>query len=313
MIKVGILRGGIGEDYFESLEKGGEIISYIQENFPDKFQPIDILVDREGVWHYRGLPILPIDLKNKVDIVWHTGSFDGKNILENISIPHISDAGFGSSVTKDRSILERHMANLGIKISKHVVLPVYNFEFDGSVDKYSMNKAMQIFEKFSSPWMVKSFTFDGSLGIHIAKTFPELVQAIAEIAKSEKSILVEELITGKKASVHSLSNFRGEKIYSFPPIEYRNGEVFAPGNFSQSEKEEMLSLVKDIFSHMSAEHYMQSDFVIQPNRGIILTNVTFIPDFKSSSHFSQSTDAVGSTPASVFEQIINNKLNKSLQ
>ncbi|MCX6757636.1 MAG: hypothetical protein NTZ44_02020 [Candidatus Nomurabacteria bacterium] len=309
MIKVGILRGGIGEDYFESLEKGGEIISYIQKNFPDKFQPIDILVDREGVWHYRGLPIIPADLKQKVDVVWHTGMGDEKKILEHLFIPHISEAGFGRAITNDRSMFERHMANAGIKMSKHIILPAYNFEFDGPLDRYSTKKAMQIFEKFSSPWLVKTFTPDISIGVKLAKTFPELAVAISEISESGQSILVEELISGKKASVHSLSDFRGEKIYSFPPIEHRNDEVFAPGNFSQSEKEEMLSLVRDIFSHMSAEHYMQSDFVINPNRGIILTNVSFVPNMKEDSHFVESLETVGTTHSHIFEHMINKALN----
>ena len=308
MIKVGVLRGGTGEDYFDSLEKGGQVISYIQEHFTNSFQPVDILIDREGIWHHRGLPVLPADLKNKIDVIWHAGLGTDKNILESLSIPHIAPPRFASSVGGERSMLAEHMKMIGVQMPQHIVLTAYTPEFDGPIDRYATKKAMQVFEKFSSPWIVKSFTSDVSLGIHIAKTFPELTEAILEFAKSGKSILVEELIAGKKASVHSLAHFRGEPLYSFPPVEHRMDGVVAPGNFSQSEKEKVLALAKTIFTHLGAEHYMQADFIIHPNRGVIFTSGVFTPHLAADSHLFSSADAVGATPAHIFEHIINNAL-----
>ena len=45
--------GGTGNDYYSSLEKGGEIISHIFENLGEKYKTFDILVDNvlsELIW-----------------------------------------------------------------------------------------------------------------------------------------------------------------------------------------------------------------------------------------------------------------------
>ena len=51
--RVGILRGGAGKNYLSSLKKGGEIILHISENLSDKYKPVDILVDKDYIWHIK--------------------------------------------------------------------------------------------------------------------------------------------------------------------------------------------------------------------------------------------------------------------
>ena len=295
--RVGILRGGNGKYYASSLRKGGEIILHISENLGDKYKPIDILIDKNHIWHCGGVPINPSDLANKIDIAWNTTHPSLSSILDSLSVPTIGASSFSYTLENSKDMLREHIKNIGIDMPRSIILPVYQKDFDGPREKCAIKKAKEVFEKFSSPWIVKSFTEDSSMGIHLAKTFPELVSAIEDGVNHGKSILVEEFIAGKVASIHSVPKFRGENIYTFPL-----GNTF--GNFSVAEKNKLTDLAKDLHSYVGAKHYLKSDFVLNSKGKVYLLQIRSIPSLKLDSHFSQVCESVGAKPQHVIEHIL---------
>ncbi len=295
--RVGILRGGAGKHYKFSLQKGGEIISHITDNLGNKYQVFDILVDKDHIWHFKGVPVVPSDLVNKIDIAWNTTHPSFSNILDSLSILNIGASSFSHVLRDSKEMLREHMKKIEINMPRSIILPVYQKDFDGPRDKYAIKKAKEVHEKFSAPWIVKSFSEDSNMGIHLAKTFPELVNALEDGAKHEKSILVEEFIIGKVASLHCVPNFRNEEIYTFPL-----GNSF--GNFSLDEKNKLTSLAKDLHKHLSAKHYLKSDLVLTPRGKVYLLEIEFTPDLKLDSHFSQVCESVGAKTYHVIEHIL---------
>jgi D-alanine-D-alanine ligase len=190
---------------------------------------------------------------------------------------------------------------------KSIILPLYQKDFDGPRERYAIKKAKEVFEKFPSPWIVKSFTPDSNMGIHLTKTFNELAGAIEDGVKHEKSILIEEFIAGKVASVHSVRGFRGHlpaqagDIYTFPL-----GNSF--GIFSADEKEKLTALAKDLHKHIGAKHYLKSDFVLSPRGKVYLLGIESTPDLKKDSHFSQVCESVGTKMHNVVEHILKSVL-----
>jgi D-alanine-D-alanine ligase-like ATP-grasp enzyme len=302
--RIGILRGGEGEHYDSSLRKGGEIISHILENLSDKYKTVDILIDKSGNWHLNGLPIKPADLVRKIDLVWNISQHPGLSaIINNLSIPNVENGSFWGILGNSSDMLRKHLKSIGVQMPRSLVLPLYQKDFDGPRERYAIKKAKEVFEKFSSPWVVKSFTPDSNMAIHLAKTFGELAEAIEDGVTHEKSILVEEFIPGKIVSMHSISAFRRQDIYVFP-----FGDSF--GNFSSGEKEKLISLVKDLRNHIGAKHYLKSDFIFNPKGKVFLSNLESTPDLKSNSHFSKVCESVGTKTHHVVEHILERVLNK---
>src|SRR3989344_2105473 len=167
MKKVGILRGGSVDSYESSLFNGGEVISYILENLGDKYTPVDILIDREGLWHLGGLPIAPADLAHRVDVVWNLSDPRLNNILESFSIRTVGAPPFSSFVGGSREMLREHMKKIGINLPRHIILPQYQRDIDGPRNRYAIKKAKEVFEKFGAPWVVKSFPEDPTMGVHV--------------------------------------------------------------------------------------------------------------------------------------------------
>ena len=302
MKRVGILRGGMGEYYQSSLQKGGEIISHIFENLGNKYKVFDILIDKGGVWHLGGVPIIPADLIHKVDVVWDTTHPSSSTTLDNFSIPNVGVNSFSRILGNSKEMLREHIKKIGVEMSRHIILPVYQKDFDGLWERYAIKKAKEVHEKFPGPWIVQSLTPDLGMGIHIAKTFNELVAAIEDGVKHEKSILVEEFISGKVASMHSISDFRGEDVYTFP-----FGNTF--GNISLNEKEKLATLAKNLHNHIGATHYLKSDFILSPRGKVYLLQVELTPDLKPDSHFSEVCDLVGAKTHHVVEHILERASN----
>lgn len=289
---VGVLRGGIFENYDFSLRHGGKIISSINENLSDKWKVFDILIDKENSWHINGLPINPDNLMHKVDIVWNTSHPSYSKILEDFSIPNIGVSHF-SKILESKEMLKEHMSKVGIKMPRAFVIPLYQEDIDGEVGKYAIKKAKEVHQKFPSPWIIKSLTEDPNMGIHLAQTFMELVDAIMDSIKHKKSILVEEFIVGKRISVHSLKNFRGEDVYSFPPVEDKNGIIISPGKFTNIEKDKLLELAKNAFINSNAKQFLKSNFILHKSGKIYLSSIDYSPNLEENSCFHKACESVG--------------------
>lgn len=297
--RVGVIRGGVGEQYAFSLKHGGEIISHINKHLADKYKVFDILIDKDGVWHINGMSLVPADLVHKVDVVWNMAQPEISVHLDNLAIPNVGASGFSSALEASSEILREHMKKIKVELPRSILLSVYQPDFDGPRERYSIKKAKVVFEKFGSPWIVKSFTPDANMGVHLAKTFDELVGAIEDGVKHGKSILVEEFITGKVASAHTVKNFRNEDIYAFPLV-----HTF--GNFSQEEKEKLVTLARAMHSHLGALHYLKSDFLLDKRGKVYLLGIQLHPDIRPHSQFSEACQSVGATTQHMVEHILEN-------
>lgn len=302
MKRIGILRGGTGDSYHVSIRKGGEILSHVAEKLSDKWKAHDILVDREGVWHMGGVPVQPADIMHRVDVVWNTAHPSLSVILKNLSIPHVGPELFHHSLSESREMMRGQMKRIGLDMPRAIVLPFYQEDFDGPREPYVLKKAKEIHQKFGAPWMVRSYTEDKNMGIHLAKTFPQLVDAIEDGVKHGKSIVVEEFIPGKIASVHSVPKFRGEDIYTFPL-----GNTF--GVFSNEEKESLIRFTKELRRHLGIRHYLKSDFVLNPRGKVYLLQIESTPNLKSDSHFSEACEHAGTRIEHVVEHILERSLD----
>jgi D-alanine-D-alanine ligase-like ATP-grasp enzyme len=297
-MRIGVLRGGTDENYENSLKQGGDFISFVFDKMSSAYNTVDILIDKDGVWHTSGLPIKPADIMHKVDVVWNFAEPSTASVIDSLSIPQINQSHFSSFLQNSREMLREHMKGAGISMPRSIVLPMYKEDIDGPRERYSIKKAKEVHEKFGAPWIIKSFTPNKNMGIHLAKTFGELAEAIEDGLNQGNSILVEEFVMGKPGAVHSMRGFRGEDVYVLP----------LGKDFTQEEKEKIAETAKILHNHIGAEHYLKTDFIWHPKRGFFLNDIYFSIDFREGSHLHQATNAVGADMNHIVEHILKQAL-----
>jgi len=297
--KVGILRGGEGESYVSSIAKGGELITFILEKLSDRWEPFDILIDKSEVWHMKSLPIKPADLMYRVDIVWNMAHPKFSQILDILSIPNISTSSFSKALEDSRGMLEEHLRSAGVNMPKSIIFPIYQEDIDGPKEKYIDEKTQMVFKKFGAPWIVRSFAPGSHIGVRVAKTYPDLKEAIAEGVSQGTSILVEELIDGKVTALHSVSGFRGDDIYVFPSF-----------GFSPEQNQKLANFSKNLHKHLGINNYLKSDIVWHPKRGMYVTAISVSPNLRVGSHFENSSKYVGAEMHHIIEHILEKTLHR---
>ncbi len=327
MIRVGVIRGGTSPEYDVSLASGGAVLAHLRgEKLSGAYKPVDILIDKNGAWHMNGIPTTLEKISLATDVVVNAlhGDFgeDGKvqQMLEAWGIPYTGSGPFASAIGYNKALSKEKFASLGIQTPKHILYPAYQEDFDGPRELYAQKKAKEVWERLPPPWIVKPLTGGSSVGIHACKTFPELVRAFTVGVGQDVSILVEEMIEGREATVGVIEKFRGADVYAMPPIEIRvpkdkkyfdseskyqpdAGHV-SPGRFSRQEKEELERLAKLIHSELGMQHYSRSDFIVHPRRGIYMLEVNTLPGLTDESLIPSHLHTIGSNMPEFLSHII---------
>ncbi len=333
MIRVGVIRGGLSNEYKVSLLSGASVLKeLIKEPLCNKYKAIDIYIDKDNVWHINGVPSSLDIISKEVDVIFNAlhGDFgeDGvvQELLENYKIPYTGSGPIESALGYNKILSKDQFNKLNIKTPRHILFPVYQKDFDGSLDKYAREKASEVFNKLPPPWIVKPLTGGSSMGIHVCKTFDSLVSAFNLGVNQNVSVIVEEFIEGKEATVGVIDNFRGKDLYTLPPVEIRipktssffdndakyNGksEEICPGCFSEEEKIELERLASFIHKGLGLRHYSRSDFIVHPKKGVYALEVNTLPGLTTESLLPKSISAIGLNLSDFIEHIINLTLNK---
>ena len=311
--KVAVLRGGPSGEHEVSLKTGKSVI----ENLPHKYVPIDVYIDKEGIWHIEGIPVKPEKVFADVDVVFNAmhGAYgeDGQvqQLLEHFKIPFTGSGALASAVGMNKILAKEVFKQHGIKTPLHTTIKL------GEEIKDFSNR---LFHSFPIPVVIKPNNSGSSLGVTIAKNIEEIEKGITEAFKHSDTVLIEEFIKGREATCGVVDKFRGKDVYSLLPIEIKkpkeaeffdfnskyNGqsEEICPGIFSQKEKDEIQKMAVAAHKALGLKHYSRSDFIVTPRRGVYILEVNTLPGLTSESLLPKSLKAIGCSFSDFLDHLI---------
>jgi len=314
-----VLRGGLSHEYEVSLKTGGSVLQHLPS---EKYAAQDILIEKSGVWHLRGMPTTPARVFNQVDVVFNAlhGEYgeDGtvQRILDTFGIPYTGSGTLGSAVAMNKALAKEHLQSLNIKTPQHKVLEV--------TDDLE-ERVFEIFRKQSPPLVVKPCTGGSSVGVTIAKSYEALLQSVYKAFEYAPKVLIEEYIKGREATCGVIEHFREKELYSMLPIEIippqennffdydakysGKTQEICPGNFSVEEKDELQRLAKEVHETLGLRHYSRSDFIVSP-KGIYFLEVNTLPGLTSESLVPKSLEAVGCSFPEFLDHLVTLALRK---
>jgi len=301
MIKVGVLRGGIGDSYDASISSGRYILSNLRsDKLNSDYKAIDIFVDIDGIWHIGGIPTTLEKVAEKVDLIFNALHGDyGQNgniqkLLENYNIPYTgSDSSTCAYISNGFSIKE-DLSKIGVNIPSHILYGAYLEDLDGPQDKYIKKITRDVLNRLSPPWVVKPINHSSSMGVFICKTIQDLMNAFNVGVHKNVSIIVEEIIEGRDTYVSVINNFRGKEIYP----------LLCTDNFTNNEKREVERLAALVHDKLNLKHYSQSHFIVNPKKGIFLMEVNALPSLHEDSLLNKHLNDIGLSSHDFINHII---------
>lgn len=304
MKRIAVLRGGPSSEYDVSLLSGAAVLKSLRElNYPHK----DIIISKKGEWLESGMTRTPDSALDAVDVVFIAlhGEYgeDGQiqRILHRKNIPFTGSRAMSSAIAFNKELTKQTLKDFDIKMVPH-----------RRVDKFSLHNLQfeldYIEETMHSELFVKPLASGSSIGARYIPDRSTLEAALRELLTLYDSVMVEEFIRGREATVGVLQNFRGQSLYVLPPIEIvppggqpffsnevkYNGmtEEICPGRFSFDEKVKLAEAAALAHTALHLDHYSRSDFIVK-NGEVYFLEVNTLPGLTGESLLPKAAAAIG--------------------
>jgi D-alanine-D-alanine ligase len=312
IIRVGVLRGGPSTEHEISLKTGENVLRGLSL-LRDKYSPQDIVLTKKNDWIFNRQFSRPDKIFGSLNVVFNAlhGRFgeDGKiqQIFHSFKIPYTGSGILASALGMNKLHSRNLFKMAGLEIPETMVVDIY-LESPEEISR-------KVFKTFAPPWVVKPIDGGSSLGVFIAHTFNELLEAIER--QSGPKVLVEEFIRGKEVVSGVLEDFRGEEHYVLPLVEIiRYGEEtreVCPGKFDRQTKEKILKAAKLAHRVLGCRHYSRQDFIISErprDKGkIYILETDTLPRLSKNALIPRALEAVGASYPQFLDHLITLALN----
>lgn len=310
MQPIGVLRGGIGDEYDVSLKTGAAVLSALRSQ---GHKPIDILVTRDGTWHIAGIPIDPKELGERTSLVWNAlhgvlgedGSV--QEFFDANGIAYTGSRGDASEAFLNKVRAKEVFKKFDLKTPPYEYVPAYDDTvFAGTLRDYAVRNARLVWQTFAPPWVIKPLASGSSCGVYLARTFDELASGLESALEKGGDFIVEEFISGKEVTLGIVQDFRGVPHYTLIPKEVsKRGAILsyderlsgdyifrALSRHEEHLKQEMTGKMSHLFEWLGLRHYATADFILSP-RGLYILEIDTLPALHPEASFARGLGEVG--------------------
>lgn len=317
-LRVGVMRGGLGPEYYVSLQTGGSVLASLSR---EKYEPHDILITHAGEWHLDGVPTTPAKVAQSMDVIFNAlhGEFgeDGKvqRVLDLFKVPYTGSTAVPSAVGMNKDLAKKYFSAMGINVPKGIV--VTRGDEVGEV-------VARVGEEIRAPYVVKPLTGGSSIGLSFAKDTEEMVKGVERaLAYAEKAI-IEEYVRGREVTLGVVDSASNAGSYATPPLEillpegklfdydqkYRNPtHPIGPARMRDDERSALEDAALRAHAHLGARHYARYDFILS-DEGPYLLEVNTLPALTQDSLLSKSLALHGLEMPEFVDYVIGLALQK---
>lgn len=317
-IRVGVMRGGLGSEYFISLKTGANILASLPR---DQYEPHDILITRTGEWFVDGMKTTPDKLLRYIDVVFNAlhGEFgeDGKvqRILGMFGIPYTGSTSVPSAIGMNKKLAKKHFQSIDIRVPRGVTAS-RNEDVQDVMDR--------VRSVIRAPYVVKPVSGGSSIGLTFVKKDQDLIPAIEGALAYGEAALIEEFVRGRELTVGVIDSRNGQGAYTTSPLEillpeetlydfdqkYTNEiHPVGPARMHDWERKELEKMAFSAHKHLGARHYARYDFILSEH-GPCLLEVNTLPALSESALLPKSLQLQGLSVAEFSDYILKLALQK---
>lgn len=297
ILLVGITEDGhwIKTDSLEDVKSGdwskGRVSAVLS---PDAVKKCILLMDGDRVEEVKVDVVFPI----LHGLYGEDGTIQG--LLELAGIPYVGCGVLASAVSMDKLYTKTIVSALGIRQAEYEA--VYREELS------DMERVADRIEKhFSYPVFIKPSNAGSSRGISKARCRQELIDGLAEAARHDRKLLVEETIVGReiecavfgggarKAEASGVGEIlAAAEFYDFD-AKYFNGEsrTVTDPVLPDGAAERVRQAAVDIFRAVDGYGLARVDFFVKDNGEVVFNEINTMPGFTAISMYPMLWEARG--------------------
>ena len=300
---IAVLRGG-SKDFKQSLTEGGEVLSSLTKI---GYEPVDVLIDKEGGWTSRGFPTDPHKVYSLAHTIIDTTRMKNQEyqaLAKRMQIPLIFTEH--NDVILNREDLYRILRQQEIKVPDTFVIRAH-----APLKKEIFRN---LWTRFHTPLLVRPLHRNTEVPTKIVKMFHDLENTIREY--HEKGVDLHVLTYRKyhTTSLAVLPNFRNQDVYvpmwvdTFPEdgeLPSKESAIRAHLQAPEFRKENMRALATKVYKALGLTTPACIDF-INHNNEYIVVNVDLNPSLRKDSRFMQSLATTGVDAGHYIHECIKN-------
>ncbi|MGB9196753.1 MAG: D-alanine--D-alanine ligase [Terriglobales bacterium] len=257
-----------------------------------------------------------------VDVIFPVlhGTFgeDGtiQGLLELADMAYVGAGVLGSAAGMDKDVMKALFRNARLPIVKHVT--VLRSTWEGAPRK--VEKLVEA--KLRYPVFVKPANLGSSVGISKAHDRKELGPAIAEAAKFDRKIVIEEGVGGKKNKAREIecavlgndepkASVAGEivpckEFYDYDAKYLAEGsELVIPAKLTKAEMKRVQALAVAAFQAVDCAGLARVDFLMEPkSRKLYVNEINTMPGFTAISMYPKLWGATGVSYPELIDRLI---------
>lgn len=291
-------------------------VENIQNDTWEKFAASAILspdATHKGIFRIVGdkLKLIPVDLV--FPVLHGANGEDGtiQGLLELANIPYVGCGVLSSAVSMNKAYTKIIVEKLGVSQAKYQV--VYRYDVENNIEQ----AIEKIEETCGYPCFVKPACAGSSVGITKAHNRDELVDGLWVAAKEDRTIVVEENITGLELECAVLGNndvkasaigqvLAAAEFYDYD-AKYNNREskTVIPAPIPKDKADEIREKAVEIFKALDGRGLSRVDFFMEEGTNrIVFNEINTLPGFTPISMYPMLFNEVGIQTEELVEKII---------
>ena len=345
-LSVCVLFGGMSPEHEVSLRSAESVLNNIDH---EKYNIYPVGITKEGDWiiyggkDYSDLPagtwmdhpdnrrgtISPIRgqglfcfegdcvVRERIDVVFpvlhgengEDGAIQG--LLKLAGIPYVGPHISASAVAMDKTLTKLVVDQAGVPQAAWHLVRSHDL-------KYHVDNVLDLLEqKFRYPMFVKPAGTGSSVGVSKAADRVSLEIALANAAKYDKKILVEEFIHGREIEVAVMGNDSpvasgcgeidsGAEFYDYEAKYVTDtSTAYIPARISEEVEEEVRELAVKVYSAIGCQGLSRVDFFVtyEDNR-IVFNEINTLPGFTSISMYPKLFAASGIPYTQLIDELL---------
>lgn len=242
-----------------------------------------------------------------------------QGLLELTGVAYVGCDVLSSAIGMDKDMARRVACTDGIQSARYRLLSWHANAAE------TEDFCQQTVAELGWPLFIKPCSMGSSVGIHKAHNMPELLLAVADARRYDKTILVEEFIQGREIELAVLENASPTKrpnvsvpgeiqvhhadgFYSYTAKYLESGQtqLQIPARVDESITKRLQEAAAHIFTALKCGGLARVDFFVNDERGVIYFNeINTLPGFTSISMYPKLWEASGLSYPDLLNRLID--------